>query len=69
MYPPTGGYGRFDKWNALPVWLRRAGYYILFTSDNGYMQGEHRVASGKILPYDPSTQLPLLIWVFTLAPA
>jgi arylsulfatase A-like enzyme len=35
--------------------------YILFTSDNGYMQGQHRVRSGKMLPYDPSTRVPLLI--------
>lgn len=35
--------------------------YILFTSDNGYMQGEHDVPSGKMLPYDPSTQVPLLV--------
>jgi arylsulfatase A-like enzyme len=25
------------------------------------MQGEHRVRSGKMLPYDPSTRVPLLI--------
>jgi N-acetylglucosamine-6-sulfatase len=45
--------------------LRRSGEldetYIIFTSDNGYMQGEHRVRSGKMLPYDPSTQVPLLM--------
>jgi N-acetylglucosamine-6-sulfatase len=45
--------------------LREAGEldrtYVLFTSDNGFMQGEHRVASGKMLPYDPSTRVPLLI--------
>jgi len=35
--------------------------YILFTSDNGYMQGEHDVPSGKMLPYDPSTQVPLIV--------
>jgi N-acetylglucosamine-6-sulfatase len=35
--------------------------YIIFTSDNGYMQGEHRVKSGKMLPYEPSTRVPLLI--------
>ncbi len=35
--------------------------YIVFTSDNGYMQGEHRVRSGKMLPYDPSTRVPLVI--------
>ena len=45
--------------------VRRSGEldntYVLFTSDNGYMQGEHRVPMGKMLPYDPSTQVPLLI--------
>jgi len=45
--------------------LQRAGEldetYIIFTSDNGYMQGEHRVSSGKLLPYDPSTRVPLLM--------
>jgi arylsulfatase A-like enzyme len=35
--------------------------YIVFTSDNGYMQGEHRIPLGKMVPYDPSTQVPLLI--------
>jgi arylsulfatase A-like enzyme len=35
--------------------------YLLFTSDNGFMQGQHRVGSGKVLPYDPSTRVPLLI--------
>jgi N-acetylglucosamine-6-sulfatase len=35
--------------------------YIMLTSDNGYMQGEHRVPSGKMLPYDPSTRVPLLL--------
>ena len=24
LYPPTGGYIRFDRWNSLPVWLQRA---------------------------------------------
>ena len=35
--------------------------YVIFTSDNGFMQGEHRVPLGKMLPYDPSTRVPLLI--------
>ena len=26
LYPPTGGYIRFDRWNSLPVWLQHAGY-------------------------------------------
>jgi N-acetylglucosamine-6-sulfatase len=35
--------------------------YVVFTSDNGYLQGEHRVPSGKMLPYDPSSQVPLIV--------
>jgi N-acetylglucosamine-6-sulfatase len=35
--------------------------YVVLTSDNGFMQGEHRVPGGKVLPYDPSTQVPLLL--------
>jgi arylsulfatase A-like enzyme len=35
--------------------------YILFTSDNGFFFGEHRLAGGKFLAYQPSTHLPLLI--------
>jgi N-acetylglucosamine-6-sulfatase len=32
---------------------------ILFTSDNGFFHGEHRVPIGKLLPYEPSIRLPL----------
>ena len=50
---------------AIVAALRRAGEldntYIVFTSDNGYMQGEHNVPSGKMLPYEPSTRVPLLV--------
>jgi N-acetylglucosamine-6-sulfatase len=35
--------------------------YILFTSDNGFFFGEHRLAGGKFLAYEPSTHLPFLI--------
>jgi N-acetylglucosamine-6-sulfatase len=35
--------------------------YILFTSDNGFFQGEHRIAKGKYLAYDASTRVPLLM--------
>ena len=38
---------------------------ILFTSDNGFFHGEHRVALGKVLAYEPSIRVPLL----TAAPA
>jgi len=34
---------------------------ILFTSDNGFFHGEHRVANGKVLWYEPSIHLPLLL--------
>src|SRR5690606_17237603 len=34
---------------------------IVFTSDNGYFLGEHRIRQGKILPYEPSLRVPLLM--------
>lgn len=34
---------------------------ILFTSDNGYLLGEHRVDNGKILPYEVSAGIPMLV--------
>ena len=33
--------------------------YIIFTSDNGFFYGEHRLTGGKFLAYEPSTHLPL----------
>ena len=35
--------------------------YIIFTSDNGYMQGQHRLHQGKFVAYDPSSKVPLLL--------
>jgi N-acetylglucosamine-6-sulfatase len=35
--------------------------YILFTSDNGFFYGQHRLVGGKFLAYEPSTHLPLII--------
>jgi N-acetylglucosamine-6-sulfatase len=35
--------------------------YILFTTDNGFFYGEHRLTGGKFLAYEPATHLPLLI--------
>ena len=35
--------------------------YIIFTSDNGFFHGEHRVPAGKILLYEPSVRVPLII--------
>jgi len=40
---------------------RLASTYVLFTSDNGFFQGEHRIVKGKYLAYDPSSHVPLLI--------
>jgi arylsulfatase A-like enzyme len=35
--------------------------YVIFTSDNGFFYGEHRLTGGKFLAYEPATHLPLLI--------
>jgi N-acetylglucosamine-6-sulfatase len=45
--------------------LRATGEYadtvFVFTSDNGYFLGEHRIRQGKIKPHEPSLRVPLLI--------
>ncbi len=33
--------------------------YIIFTSDNGYHLGEHRLSPGKYSPYQPDVNIPL----------
>jgi N-acetylglucosamine-6-sulfatase len=35
--------------------------YLIFTSDNGFMQGQHRLHQGKFAPYEASIQVPLMI--------
>src|SRR6185312_555615 len=35
--------------------------YIVFTSDNGFFQGEHRMPIGKHLVYEESLRVPLVI--------
>ncbi len=35
--------------------------YFIFTSDNGQMQGEHRIARGKVNAYEPASRVPLVI--------
>jgi N-acetylglucosamine-6-sulfatase len=37
------------------------GTYVIFTSDNGFMEGQHRIQSGKVVAYEPATALPLLM--------
>ncbi|HET9120793.1 MAG TPA: sulfatase [Solirubrobacterales bacterium] len=47
--------------NELSAEGQLANTYIIFTSDNGFMQGQHRLHQGKFAPYEPSIQVPLLI--------
>jgi arylsulfatase A-like enzyme len=35
--------------------------YVIFTSDNGYMHGEHRIRSGKLEPYEEAIRVPMLV--------
>jgi N-acetylglucosamine-6-sulfatase len=35
--------------------------YIVFTSDNGFHHGEHRIRYGKARPYEESVRVPLVI--------
>jgi N-acetylglucosamine-6-sulfatase len=35
--------------------------YIFFTSDNGFLYGEHRIRSGKNRAYEESARLPLFV--------
>jgi N-acetylglucosamine-6-sulfatase len=34
---------------------------VIFTSDNGFFAGEHRIRAGKYFVYDPSVRVPLLM--------
>jgi arylsulfatase A-like enzyme len=38
-----------------------ANTFVFFTSDNGYLQGQHRFPSGKNAPYEESVRVPLLV--------
>ncbi len=35
--------------------------YVIYTSDNGFLNGEHRLPEGKVKPYEESIRVPLLI--------
>ena len=39
--------------------LRRT--LLVFTSDNGFLAGQHRIRRGKVLAYEPSIRVPLLM--------
>ena len=34
---------------------------VMFTSDNGFLFGEHRITAGKVFFYEPSIRVPLLV--------
>jgi arylsulfatase A-like enzyme len=34
---------------------------VIFTADNGFFHGEHRIPTGKVLLYEPSIRVPLLV--------
>ena len=34
---------------------------IVFVSDNGWLQGQHRITGDKYLPFDESLRVPLII--------
>jgi arylsulfatase A-like enzyme len=40
---------------------RLSNTYVIFTSDNGFFFGEHRLLGGKFLAYEPATHVPFLI--------
>ncbi|MGH8900355.1 MAG: sulfatase family protein [Egibacteraceae bacterium] len=35
--------------------------YLLFTSDNGFLHGEHRLPTGKVVLYEESIRVPLIV--------
>jgi N-acetylglucosamine-6-sulfatase len=47
--------------NALDRAGELANTLVIYTSDNGYFLGEHRRRIGKMLPYEPSVRVPLII--------
>jgi N-acetylglucosamine-6-sulfatase len=66
-YEGRGGSLRaVDDWVGRMVkTLRRTGQLrqtvIVFTSDNGWLNGEHRIPGDKYLPYEESLRVPLII--------
>ena len=35
--------------------------YVIFTSDNGFFLGQHRIHRGKLLPYEPAVRVPMVM--------
>ncbi len=38
-----------------------ANTYVIYTSDNGFFTGQHRISRGKLLPYEPALRVPMVI--------
>ena len=53
------GVGRVIK--ALRETGRLRNTYVIFTSDNGFFTGQHRISRGKLLPYDPAIRVPFVM--------
>jgi arylsulfatase A-like enzyme len=47
-----------NKLKATDLWSNT---YIVFGSDNSFFQGQHRLVTGKYLPYEHSAKVPLLV--------
>jgi len=47
--------------NALKATGQLANTYIFFASDNGYVLGNHRLPQGKMVPYEESIRVPLVV--------
>jgi N-acetylglucosamine-6-sulfatase len=47
--------------NALAAAGELANTLFVYTSDNGFFHGEHRVALGKVQAYEPSARVPLVM--------
>jgi arylsulfatase A-like enzyme len=35
--------------------------FVIFTSDNGFVEGQHRIVKGKFFPYEESARVPLFV--------
>jgi N-acetylglucosamine-6-sulfatase len=47
--------------NALKAQGELGNTYVVYTSDNGFFNGEHRIRFGKVKPYEESIRVPLMI--------
>jgi N-acetylglucosamine-6-sulfatase len=51
-----------DVVDALSGTTELSNTYIVFTSDNGWYHGEHRIRQGKARPYEEAPHVPLVIY-------